>query len=191
LLKLWFKTISSALLLSLFAIFLLPSAARAGGPAPAHAAAPQANAAPQAAPAPAIAAMSQELDREVPILTKADPPAYFIRYTLTSSDRMDVSGSNGALLSSEHSFSRWLEAQVRVGNYTLDNTHQVGNAPPAEQASYGRSAPVENDPAVLQRAVWAETQKQYRSAAEAFIKMQTGKDVQAQAAEAAAPDFSK
>jgi TldD protein len=190
LLKLWLKTISSALLLSLLAILLAPGAAHAGG-GPALVAAPQAAAAPQAPPAPAMAAMSQELDREMPILSKADPAAYFIRYTLTSSDRMDVSGSNGALLSSEHNYSRWLEAQVRVGTYALDNTHQVGNAQPAEPASFGRSAPVENDPGVLRRAVWAETQKQYRAAAESFIKIETSKEVQAQAAEGLAPDFSQ
>ena len=37
-------------------------------------------------------------------------------------------GSNGALLSSEESRSRWLETQVRVGSYDLDNTHKVGNS---------------------------------------------------------------
>ncbi|MGB6431260.1 MAG: hypothetical protein WBF06_11785, partial [Candidatus Acidiferrales bacterium] len=189
-LKLCLKTISSALLYSLCALLLSPGVALAGGTAPNRSAKLQGAATPQAAPAPAIAAMSEELAREMPILSQADPPAYFIRYTLTSSDRMEVSGSNGALLSSDHNLSRWLEAQVRVGSYTLDNTHQVGNAPPAEPASYGRSAPVENDPAVLKREVWAETQKQYRSAAESFIKIETSKEVQAQAAEGAAPDFS-
>jgi TldD protein len=190
LLKLWWKTISSALLFALFVTLLATPTAQAGG-GPDLGGAPQAAAASQAAPSPAMAAMSQELDREMPILSKADPAAYFIRYTLTSSDRMDVSGSNGALLSSEHNYSRWLEAQVRVGSYALDNTHQVGNAQPAEPASFGRSAPVDDDPGVLKRAVWAETQKQYRSAAEAFIKIETSKEVQAQAAEGLAPDFSQ
>lgn len=185
------RLIFSALLLLPAALLLAPPAAWAGGTAAGHAAPVAATAPAQAAPAPALAAMSQELDREMPILSKADPPAYFIRYTLTSSDRSEVSGSNGALLSSDHNFSRWLEAQVRVGSYTLDNTHQVGNAPPADPASYGRSAPIENDPGVLRRAVWAETQKQYRAAAESFIKIETSKDVQAQAPEGTAPDFSQ
>ena len=188
------RLVFCALLILPVALLLSATEARAGGTAAdpaATAATPPAAAPTQAAPSPAIAAMSEELDREMPILSKADPPAYFIRYTLTSSDRMVVSGSNGALLSSDHNFSRWLEAQVRVGDYTLDDTHQVGNAPPADPASYGRAAPVENDPSVLRRAVWAETQKQYRAAAESYIKIETSKDVQAQTTEGTAPDFSK
>ena len=97
-LKLWLRTISSALLFSLFVALLSPAAARAGGTGASHGDKFQATSKPQATPAPALAAMSQELDREMPILSKADPAAYFIRYTLTSSDRMEVSGSNGALL---------------------------------------------------------------------------------------------
>ncbi len=144
----------------------------------------------QASPSPNLATMGQELDREMSILGKADPPAYYIGYTLTSMDHAEVMGSNGALLSSDEVKSRWLEARVRVGSYDLDNTHQVGNAPSQQQTSFGRAAPLEDDPGVLRRSFWLETDKQYRAAAEAFIKIQTTKDVQAQTAEAHAPDFS-
>ena len=72
--------------------------------------------------------MQQELDREMGVLGKADPPAYFLSYTVTDSNRAEVTGSNGALLSSQENHTRWLEAQVRVGSYDLDNTHRVGNA---------------------------------------------------------------
>jgi len=144
----------------------------------------------QVVPAPELVTMGQELDREMPVLSKADPPAYFIGYTLTSSDHAEVMGSNGALLSSDETKSRWIEARVRVGSYDLDNTHQVGNAPSQQDTSFGRAAPLENDPAVLRRSFWLETDKQYRAAAEQFIKIQTSKDVQVQTTEAHAPDFS-
>ena len=144
----------------------------------------------QVAASPNLVTMGQELDREMSILSKADPPAYYIGYTLTSMDHAEVMGSNGALLNSQETKSRWLEARVRVGTYDLDNTHQIGNAPSQQQTSFGRAAPVEDDPGVLRRSFWLETDKQYRAAAEAFIKVQTGNDVQAQTAEAHAPDFS-
>ena len=121
--------------------------------------------------------MGQELDREMPILSKATPPAYFISYTLTSTDRAEVMGSNGALLSSEESLSRWLETQVRVGSYDLDNTHKVGNSAPG-QGSFGTAVPVDDAPDVLRRAMWLETDKQYRAASEALIKINTSKEVQ-------------
>jgi predicted Zn-dependent protease len=51
--------------------------------------------------------------------------------------------------------------------------------------------PIDDDPAVLKRAMWRETESQYRAAAEAFIKVKTGKDVQVQTLEQGAPDFSQ
>jgi TldD protein len=134
--------------------------------------------------------MGEELDRELPILSKASPPAYFISYTLTSSDRSEVMGSNGALLSSEDSHSRWLETQVRVGSYDLDNTHKVGNAP-ASQGGFGTSVPIDDVPDVLRRAMWLQTDRQYRTASEALIKINTSKEVQAQTIEEHAPDFAR
>lgn len=144
----------------------------------------------QAAPSPVIATMSQELDREMPILSKANPPAYFLSYILTSSDRTEVMGSNGALLSSEESHSRWLETQVRAGTYDLDNTHKVGNSAPG-QGSFGTSVPIDDAPDVLRRAMWAETDKQFRAASEGLIKINTSKEVQVQTAEEHAPDFAR
>jgi TldD protein len=144
----------------------------------------------QVAPSPVIVAMGQELDREMPILSKATPPAYFVSYILTSTDRSEVMGSNGALLSSEDSRSRWLETQVRVGSYDLDNTHKVGNSAPG-QGSYGTSVPIDDAPDVLRRAMWQETDKQFRAASEGLMKINTSKEVQVQTAEEHAPDFAR
>ena len=178
------KTLSLATLVTFFSLNALAAGKPARSPAPA----PQQTA--QAAPSPVVVTMGQELDREMPILSKASPPAYFINYLLTSSERTQVMGSNGALLSSEESLSRWLETQVRVGSYDLDNTHKVGNSS-ASQSSFGTSVPVDNAPEVLRRVMWLETDKQYRAASEALIKINTSKEVQSQTAEEHAPDFSR
>ena len=53
-----------------------------------------------------------------------------------------------------------------------------------------RALQSDDDPEVLRRAIWLETDKQYRAAAEALIKIQTGKEVKAQSEEGKAPDFS-
>ncbi len=171
---------------AILAAFLSVNAMAARHPAP-PAPAPQAA---QAAPSPALVTMGQELDREMSVLSKASPAAYFINYTLTSTQRSEVMGSNGALLSSNDSLSRWLETQVRVGSYDLDDTHKVGNSRPAD-GSYGTAVPLDNAPEVLRRAMWRETDKQYRAASEGLIKINTSKEVQAQTAEEHAPDFSR
>jgi TldD protein len=141
-------------------------------------------------PSPLLPAMKTELDRSMKTLGAQEPAAYYIGYALTDTQRATVSGSNGALLSSEEGRNRWLEVSVRAGNYQLDDTHKVdGRQPP--NGGPGTNAPVDDDPEVLRRAIWLETDKQYRAAAEALIKIQTGKEVKAQSEEGKAPDFSK
>jgi TldD protein len=142
-----------------------------------------------AKPSPAFAAMKAELDRSTKILGSQDPPAYYIGYTLTDSQRATISGSNGALLQSDENRNRWLEVTVRTGSYQLDDTHKI-DGKQAPNGGPGTSAPLDDAPEVLRRAIWLETDKQYRAAAEAFIKIKTGKEVQVQTVEALTPDFS-
>jgi hypothetical protein len=142
-------------------------------------------------PSPILAAMDQELSRSMAVLGKADPSAYFLSYTVTETRRAEVMGSNGALLSSQEARSRWLEVQVRVGSYDLDDTHKVGDRSPSSSGSPGTPVPIEDDAAVLRRAIWLETDRQYRAAAESLIKIMTGKEVKVETAEGRAPDFSR
>jgi TldD protein len=141
------------------------------------------------APPPVLTAMQDELDRSMEALSKAEPPAYFLSYTVSDRQYAEVSGSNGALLGSSEDRGRWLEVQTRVGSYQLDNTHPLGDRPPS-WTSPGSSASLDNDIPVIRREIWRETDRQYRASAEALIKVQTSQQVQVQTAEGAAPDFS-
>src|ERR1700741_466473 len=140
-------------------------------------------------PSPLIAAMQTELDRSFKVLGSQEPPAYFIGYTITDTQRSEVSGSNGALLSSSEARNRWLQVSVRTGSYTLDNTHKVGEQR-MPGGGPGTGVPVDNDAEVVRRAIWLETDDQYRTAAEALIKIRSSKEVKADTAEGRAPDFS-
>jgi TldD protein len=137
-----------------------------------------------------LTAMQDELDRSQATLSKADPGTYFLSYTVSDRQYTQVSGSNGALLSSTADRARWLEVQSRVGTYQLDNTHKVGDRPPS-WSSPGASAVIDDDIPVLRREIWRETDRQYRAASEALIKVKTSQQVQVQTAEGAAPDFSR
>jgi TldD protein len=169
----------------LFALVLLPSLAPILAPK-AYGAPPDA----QAKRSPLLAALQAELDRSMKALSSQETPAYFLGYTITDTQREDVSGSNGALLNSSESRNRWLEVSVRTGTYTLDDTHKVGERQ-IQSASPGVSVPLDDDPEVLRHAIWLETDKQYRAAEQALIKIKTGKEVKVETAEGNAPDFSR
>jgi len=145
---------------------------------------------PAAAAPPVLSAMQAELDRSMTTLSAADPAAYFISYTVSDRQYDEVSGSNGALLSSAENRARWLEVQSRVGTYQLDDTHKLGDRPPS-WTSPGTTVTVDDDIPVLRREIWRETDRQYRAASEALIKVKTSQQVQVQTAEGAAPDFSR
>jgi predicted Zn-dependent protease len=143
----------------------------------------------QAKKSPLLAALQAELDRSMKTLKAQDPPAYYLGYTITDTERADVSGSNGALLNSNEARNRWLEVSVRTGSYETDDTHRVGERTQTA-AGPGVSVPLDDDPAVIRRAVWLETDSEYRAAAEALIKIKTGREVKVDSVENRAPDFS-
>ena len=85
--------------------------------------------------------MKAELDRSITTLGKAEPADYFLSYTVSDREVVTVSGSNGALLSSDDARGRWLEVQSRVGSYELDSTHKIGDrAPELDQPRNHRDA---------------------------------------------------
>ena len=174
----------SALIPFLYGLTLLANLASPFTPA-APAAPPDA----QAKRSPLLAALQAELERSMKTLSAQDLPAYYMGYTITDTQRVDVSGSNGALLNSNETRNRWLEVSVRTGSYQLDDTHKVGERQ-MQSGGPGVTVPLDDDPQVLRRAIWLETDKQYRAAEEALIKIKTGKEVKVETAEGSAPDFS-
>jgi TldD protein len=139
---------------------------------------------------PVLTAMQDELDRSMAALSKTDSPVYYIRCTVADREESTVSGSNGALMSSDSNRARWLEVQTRVGTYQLDDTHKLGDRRPS-WTSPGTNVELDDDISVLRREIWRETDRQYRAASEALIKVKTSQQVQVQTAEGNAPDFSR
>jgi TldD protein len=144
----------------------------------------------QAKRSPILAALEVEMERSMKAFSAQDPPAYYMGYTVTDTQRADVSGSNGALLNSNEARNRWLEVAVRVGSYSLDDTHKVGERQ-GQIGDTGAPVPIDDDPEVLRRTAWLETDRQYRAAEQAYIKIKTGKEVKVDSAENRAPDFSR
>src|SRR5260370_9218388 len=95
--------------------------------------------------------MQQDLDRSMAAFAKPVPPAYFLGYTLTDTQRAEVSGSNGALLSSLEARNRWLEVEVRTGSYDLDDTRKVGERQGPSSAGPRPPLPARTQPGACPR----------------------------------------
>jgi TldD protein len=103
-----------------------------------------------------------------------------------------VTASFGALVSSNDTTTRVLDIDLRVGDYTLDNSHSVESESSNSFAErMGQTAmPLDNTPDVLQRAIWAETDRNYKLALEDWQDVKTATQVKAEREDKSA-DFSK
>ncbi len=138
---------------------------------------------------PLIPILAQELERNFTVLKqKADPAPYFIAYSVSELEGCFAAASLGALKANSCDRSRVLDVTVRVGSHKLDNYHPLAG----ERARFaGRiPLPLEDRPAAIQRPVWLETDRVYRQAAEALIKIRTSREIKV-AEEDDSGDFSK
>ena len=75
--------------------------------------------------------MQAELQRNLTALKATPVPAYFVGYTVHDTRSTRLAASVGALLRSDQAQSRAASVEVRVGDYSFDNTHPLrgdGNA---------------------------------------------------------------
>lgn len=147
----------------------------------------------QTVPDPRLAAMEAELNRNFQGLSeKGDPKPYFMSYHLTDSERLDLSGSYGAIKTDDFSRYQLVDVEVRVGDYTFDNYHRIKGDRFGMSRDYSRpvSAPLDDDPASLRAALWLETDRRYKAAVERYIQVKTNQAVRVKE-EDASDDFSR
>ena len=132
--------------------------------------------------------LDAELQRNYKILSeKADPPVYFLAYAVSEQETHSLTASMGTLYSTSQRKGRYLDVTLRVGSRKLDNYHRIrGDFP---HFTRGTAIAVENSPAAIQRALWAETDRLYRLAAQRLINIRTNKEVLVAEREAS-DDFS-
>ena len=142
---------------------------------------------------PILSAMQQELSRSFENLKKTPVPLYFLSYQLTDNRSIGVSASSGALTSSSDTITRILDTDLRVGDYSLDNTHPLrdlgGEMDFGDQLNRPR-IPLDNDPDALRVALWHETERKYRQAVQHFQKVKADVQVKIEA-EDRSGDFSR
>ena len=143
---------------------------------------------------PLLRAMEEELQRSMHELgERGDPPPYFMSYSVTETERATLASSYGALRSSTSGRSRFLDVEVRVGDYQLDNTREVRGGLPFGQLpdfSGPVAMPLEDDVEAIKSILWLHTDRKYKAAADQLVQVRTNQAVTADGEDASA-DFSR
>ncbi len=142
----------------------------------------------QSGASPVLSAARAELDRDFAALSKEPVPAYYLSYEIIDTRSAAVTSSFGALLHSAESHRRVGHVDLRVGDYALDNTHQLRGKMVAPSGGIV-PLPVDDDPLPLREALWVETDRRYRRAQTQFAAVQTNNEVKL-AQEDKSADFS-
>jgi len=141
-----------------------------------------------ASPPSLLDILNDELQRNFTILKqKADPPPYYMDYTVTDEEAQSVTAMMGALVSHNKNRLRYLDITLRVGTPQLDNYHLVNG----QRARFtpGEVLPLDNVPDAIRRKVWLATDRTYRLAARRLIEIKSNQETKVKGADDSA-DFS-
>ena len=140
---------------------------------------------------PLLGIMQAELQRNLTALKTAPNPAYFVGYTVHDTRSTRFAASVGALLRSDQSQTRAASVEVRVGDYTFDNTHPLrgdsgGGGPRITRVHL----PLTDAEAPIRLELWRGTDRAYRQSAESLTRARTNAAAKIQDDDPA-PDFSR
>jgi TldD protein len=125
-----------------------------------------------ASPPTLLDILGDELQRNFSVLKqKADPPPYYMAYTVTEEDSQVISASLGALTGQRKVHLRYLDVTIRVGNPKLDNYHVVNGQ--RSRFTSGAILPLDDVPDAIHQKVWLETDRTYRLAARRLIEIKS------------------
>ncbi len=143
---------------------------------------------------PISLALEDESRRAMDVLKqKGSPGPYFINYEVNDIQSIEAEASLGALRRSNSEHTRFLDIDVRVGDYQYDNTHQIrgqrggfggGNF------SYPVAMPVDDDLDALKSVIWLETDRRYKAAVERLIQVRANRTIKVDEEDTSA-DFSR
>jgi TldD protein len=138
-----------------------------------------------------LEAMKAEMQRTMTDL-KAEPnPPYFVSYAITETQFVSMTASFGNIVIEDSNRTRTLDVEVRVGNYDLDNKRQIRGTN-FEMGGFFRGTPIplDDDVNAIRTAIWATTDRQYKAAAERYLKVVSNRAVKVKE-EDSSGDFSK
>ncbi|XOV94312.1 MAG: TldD/PmbA family protein [Bacteroidota bacterium] len=112
--------------------------------------------------------LEKELDREFELLSKNTPPVYYISYNISDLSVLSLEASFGSLMDSDQNRSRILNTNVRVGDYSFDNSHNFQGSERFSRYSGAMPLPLENIDEAIRQTAWMATDMGYKVASSAY-----------------------
>ncbi len=114
-----------------------------------------------------IKAMRDELNRSMKNLKLPNKPSpYFISYRSSDETKYSLAFSNGSPIYDWRDDQRTISADVRVGDYSFDNTADVSGD--SGSTYVWRGTTLDDDYSVLRRSLWDATDECYKTATEQY-----------------------
>lgn len=163
----------------LYVLLVVGYAAASGGAlaTPSGATTPSGGVAPKspASPAPLIGYLEDELNYSMANLVAEDgTKPYFMMYAVYDEQRASLVAAMGAIEQDNQAESRNLNIDLRVGDYALDNTHQLRGAGRAhERGSGSMPLAMDGEPDAIRHALWYQTDRVFKEAVERLTKIKT------------------
>jgi TldD protein len=138
-----------------------------------------------------LKALKDEMARSMEALQlKGMEKPYFIEYGVEDAEMFFIKAAFGAVVKSDHSRSRMLRVDLRVGSYELDSSEFVSRSSPYSMiGGHPRSLVQEDDYFALRHDVWLATDEAYKSALEQLAAKRSFVQTKVQPEEI--PDFAR
>lgn len=125
-------------------------------------------------------ALREELDRSLEVLSEQDTPAYFLSYEISEERNVSIGASFGGVTARVERERRYLDIDIRVGGYELDNTHPVRGMRGGGSGRYSPLSVPLSDLGALRKVLWFHTDKRYKDAIEQLTRVKTNIQVTVQ-----------
>lgn len=117
-----------------------------------------------------LQAMRDEIERSVKLTVSDLEPPYFVQYVLDQADSLSLTASLGGLVVQRRTQYRSPQVQVRVGDYSFDNSNFSSSGRVQNSDYYQGPFPTEDSYSEMRRYWWLETDSAYKSAVETLSR---------------------
>lgn len=138
-----------------------------------------------------LSSLKKEISRFMDELKEQQYPPYFIGYQVTDIQSLNIVGTFGNILTAKFEEKRYLDIDLRVGNYQLDNSHRLYPGGGFSFSNFGsKELPLNADENAIRSAVWVTTEKAYTSAVKNYQNVLSQQAVKVKEEDTSA-DFSQ